>query len=159
MYTSFWTDAENRALESVTSFEEMVPVAVGILERMAATNTHIIQICGPMSTGGRGSLVANMAFFKKALAVAVQNGACVFDQTPFEGAIVRLGNVTDNPKEYCMDILHVFYRGVFMSGLLNELMFLPDWETSVGARWEYSEGSLLRLKLSDYPDEWLRAIE
>jgi len=155
MQTNYWSEAENIALQGITSFDQMVPVGIGILERMAQRNSHIIQICGPMSTGGRGSLLANMAHFQSAVSKASQNGLCIFDQTPFQEAMIRLGTDWETRREYCLDILHIFYRGIFKSGHIHELMFLPDWESSVGARWEYEEGRTLGLKISDYPTEWL----
>ncbi len=155
MHTNYWTDAENLALRDITSFDQMVPVGIGILKRMAEKNTHIIQLCGPMSTGGLGSLEANMARFERALKTASERGSCVFDQTPFQDAMIRLGADWETRKEYCVDILHIFYRGIFKSGYVHELMFLPGWESSVGARWEYEEAKLLGLKISNYPEEWL----
>jgi hypothetical protein len=155
---TYWTDIEHEALRNIRSFDEMVPVGIGILERMAQENSHIVQICGPMTTGGRGSLAANMEHFNRAMVLASKNGLCVFDQTPFQDAMVRLGADWDARREYCLDILHIFYRGIFMSGHLRELMFLPDWRSSTGATWEYEEGKKLGLVVSDYPEEWLRML-
>ena len=137
----------------------MIPVALGILRRMSALEKPIVQICGPMTTGGRGSLKANMAFFKKAQLVASDKGLVIFDQTPFQDAMIRLSLEWGKRKEYCMPILEVFYRGVFQSGYIAALYFLPDWERSVGSIWERKEGVKLGLTILEYPMEWLYLIE
>ncbi|OHA17459.1 MAG: hypothetical protein A3G52_02440 [Candidatus Taylorbacteria bacterium RIFCSPLOWO2_12_FULL_43_20] len=154
-----WTEVETLALEKVVKFEEMVPVGVCVLERMRKIGGNIVMICGPMTTGGRGSLTANMEYFKKTQAFASFRGLFIFDQTPFEGTMQRLSEGHRHRKQYCVEILHIFYRQIFSRRLIDELMFLPDWASSTGASWERQEGTDLGLKISDYPREWLPFIE
>lgn len=154
-----WSEIEIATLSGITSFDEMVPVGIGILQRMFKPGSRIVQICGPMSTGGKGSLEANMAYFQKAMDVASEKGLHVFDQTPFQDAMIRLAAEHEARREYCVEILHVFYRGIFKSGLISELMFLPDWESSVGSRWEREEAAALGIAVSEYPAEWLPLLE
>jgi hypothetical protein len=158
--SEYWTAENTAALNKISSFAEMVPVGVSILEKMAASgNRNIVQLCGPMSTGGRGFLEANMAYFKEAMRIASEKGLHIFDQLPFQEVMIRLGADWETRQEYCTDILHVFYRGIFKSGLIKHLLFLPDWQSSTGARWEREEGKALGLTISDYPPEWLRLIK
>ena len=157
--TYYWTVAERTALEKISSWDDMIPVALGILRRMSALEKPIVQICGPMTTGGRGSLAANMAFFKRAQLVASNHGLVIFDQTPFQDAMIRLSSEWGKRQEYCTPILEVFYRGVFQSGHVSALYFLPGWEGSVGSRWEREEGARLSLTILEYPMEWLHLIE
>ncbi len=159
MNTTYWTGVEEEALTKITTFEEMVPVGISILQRMSESNKKIIQICGPMSTGGQGSLETNMAYFKKAVVTASQQGLCIFDQTPFQDTMVRLGADWTTRREYCIEILHIFYRGIFKSGLIKELIFLPDWQSSIGAKWEREEGQKLGLVITEFPQEWLQLIK
>jgi hypothetical protein len=155
----YWTELEIQALKNVATFEEMVPVALTILKKMHLLGKPIHQICGPISTGGKGSIEANMVYFHRAIQVAHEQGLLVFDQTPFQDAMVRLAADHDARKEYCTDILHVFYRGVFKSGLVDTLLFLPDWQSSFGATWEWNEAKELGLTAKDYPAEWLHLLE
>ena len=55
-----WTEDEVMALQATTTFDEVAEVAIVILTRMKALGQPIVQICGPMSTGGLGSLQKNM---------------------------------------------------------------------------------------------------
>lgn len=155
--TTYWTDEDHVFLSGVKTLGEMVPVAVGILERMKiARGTDIIQICGPMSTGGHNCLQTNMRLFKIAQNIAVLNGWHVFDQGPFGETMARLApNYKNDAEGYCWHILHDFYDKVFATGLIAELSFLPKWETSKGTRWEREVAPLHRLRISDYPAEWL----
>ena len=54
-----------------------------------------------------------------------------------------------------MDMLDVLYRTIFSSGLINKALFLPDWESSKGARWERDLVTELGLEILEYPIEWL----
>lgn len=37
---------------------------------------------------------------------------------------------------YDHDLLEYFYKPIFESGLIKRLIFLPNWETSYGCKWE-----------------------
>ncbi len=159
MNDTHWTELEIRVLEGITSFHEMIPVGVTILHKMReADDRPIFQICGPMSTGGAGSLELNMRRFILAQKVARENGLYVFDQTPFQDAMIRLSQPWVDRKEYCTEILHIFYRGIFKTKILKGLVFLPGWESSVGTRWEREEALLHGLEVSEYPIEWMEQI-
>ncbi|MDB5259047.1 MAG: hypothetical protein JWO73_255 [Candidatus Taylorbacteria bacterium] len=156
----YWSEEDLHVLAGITDFLQMVTVGNGILDRMAVkSDKRIVQLCAPMSRGGRGSLDANMAYFRKAQRVASDNGLYLFDQGPFQEAMIRLSAAHEERKEYCYDILHVFYRGIFKSRRIGELMFLPDWETSIGAKWEREEAPAHGLLITEYPEEWLMLIE
>lgn len=154
-----WTDLEVELLRTVTTFDEMVPIACDIINRMRQGGKEVHQLCGPMTTGGKGSLEANMKNFHRAIDVAREQGVLVFDQTPFQEAIARLVKDHDARNEYCADILHVFYRGIFKSGLISKLWFLPDWQSSKGATWEWEEAERLGLAAEEYPSDWLPFLE
>src|SRR6185369_930065 len=82
------------ALNRAQTFEDLLGYAIKALAQInnhaLLTGMAVVQICGPMSTGGKGSLAANMAYFRKAVAYAKSQGILVFDQSPFEDAMVRL---------------------------------------------------------------------
>jgi hypothetical protein len=156
---SHWTKRELSLLKGVSTFEDLVPIGVDVLRRMREADEHIVQICGPMTTGGRGDLKANMDFFKKAQAVARVNGMHVFDQTPFEEAMLRLSKGHLERGAYPEPILHVVYRGFFATGFIRELPFLPGWQSSVGATWERKEAVAHGILVTDFPAPWLEIIE
>ncbi len=149
-----WTDEEERRLEAADSFEELAEIALIILNRMAGLGQPIVQICGPMSTGGFGNLDDNMKHFERAVEEAYKRGLTVFNQLPFQSAMKRILNWTpDQPYE--LKILEVFYRRVFESGHIKRTLFLADWESSFGAVWERKLVAVLAIEIDEYPLEWL----
>lgn len=152
----YWTEKEHRLLETVSTFEETAEVALTILARMSHPNREIAQICGPMSTGGLGNLRANMIRFQLAVDRALDNGLVVFDQIPFQQAIIRLCKLKkNNQTEYDWEILEIFYRQIFESGHVHRTLFLPGWQESIGARWERELVTKLGLIVEEYPTHWL----
>lgn len=149
-----WTEEDMSILQTADSFQEAADVAVAVLARMKTTDRPIVQICGPMSTGGRGNLQENLALFQKAIEVATEKGLLVFNQIPFQEVIDRIDTVSKT-GEYCHDILEVFYRRVFESGYIDKALFLPGWEGSFGATWERNLVVKLGISIEDYPPEWL----
>lgn len=152
-----WTLREVEALNVASTFEEITQVALTILSRMSGCGQPIVQICGPISTGGLGDLRKNLERFDKAVKKASERGLIVFNQLPFQTAIERIDPYTGTDG-YCMEILEVFYHGVFHSGLINKTLFLPGWEGSIGATWERAIVSKLGIEIEEYPEEWLRGI-
>jgi hypothetical protein len=151
----YWTEKDHLALDNARSFEELSEIALAILTRMQRPTEQVCTICGPMSTGGLGSLEANMARFSLAVNRAKYNGLLVFEQIPFQNAIVRLSLHKTRRGEYNHDILELFYRRVFESRHIHRTLFLPGWEDSVGAKWERNLVTSLGLIVSEYPVEWL----
>ncbi|MDB4992030.1 MAG: hypothetical protein JWL75_275 [Parcubacteria group bacterium] len=155
MLEDYWTALESEALKNVTTYEEAAAVAISILTRMNETEKRTVQVCGPMSTGGLGSLALNMERFERAVSRAqFQGEVLVFNQMPFQTAIIRISNFKEGDP-YDMGILEIFYRLIFESGLLHGVLFLDDWESSVGARWERETAAKLNMIIEDYPREWL----
>jgi len=150
----YWRDEERLMLDEVCSYEHAAELAISILTRMRETGKEVVQICGPMSTGGFGTLDQNMARFRVAIKQAQQNGLLVFNQIPFQGVIIR---VSDHHRSltYDMAILEVFYRKIFECGHVSRTLFLPGWESSRGARWEREFASSLGIPTEDYPHRWL----
>ena len=132
----------------------MAEVALIILGRMREEARPIIQVCGPISTGGLGSVEANSARFWRSVEVASQHEMLVFNQMPFQEAMIRLDKQRGQVG-YCTDILDIFYTRIFQSGHIEEGLFLPDWEGSVGARWEREIMKRFGIRITEYPTEWL----
>jgi len=151
----YWTPEEKEKLEKISSFEEAADLAVNILSRMNEEGKEVVQLCGPMSTGGAGNLALNMERFQKAVDKAAEKGLLVFDQVPFQNTIIRLCELREDNPEYNWEILDIFYKRIFESGHVKRALFLPGWEKSVGASWERDLVTKLGLVVEEYPLEWL----
>jgi hypothetical protein len=98
-----------------------------------------------------------MARFRQAIETASEHGLVVFNQLPFQDAIIRISSFDENSVDsYDMAILEVFYKRVFESGYVKKTLFLPDWQSSKGARWERELVSKLGIPIEEYPIEWLK---
>lgn len=126
---------------SYKNYEEIARSMVLELEKFSKeNNTNIVQVCGPISTGGLGSVDENIKFFKKSIEKLEGAGYFVFDQTVFEDAMLKIKTSRmENGlfKFYDWDLLNKCYIPLFESRLLNKMIFLPDFESSIGSKWEY----------------------
>lgn len=149
---NYWTKKEHQALRLCPSFEELGQIALGILRKMPQP---VVEVCGPMSTGGRGSLEKNMELFQISIEILADKGYHVFDQIVFQDKMKQLCDY-GNRKDYPMEILEIFYRKVFCSGYIKKAFFLPDWHTSLGATWEREFIIKLgNIKIEEFPLVWL----
>lgn len=153
----YWTPHQRERLDAVDSLDAAGVLAVEILEGMKAAEQPIIQVCGPMSTGGLGSLKENMARFARAVHFLQDRGFCVFNQIPFQSVIIRVTDHHDGGP-YRMDILEVFYRKIFECGHVSAALFLPGWESSRGATWERQFVVACGIRARDFPRRWLQSL-
>ncbi|HEY4479014.1 MAG TPA: hypothetical protein VI981_01490 [Candidatus Paceibacterota bacterium] len=137
---------EIAGIANVSSMNELRDIALSVLERL---QPPVAQVCGPITTGGRGTVVENMRFFSFAVKQLHESGIVVFDQMIFQTGMLKLRKV--GSSEYSQDILDVFYRGLFSSGHIRRLYFLPDWRSSIGATWERVEATRHQIEVLDYP--------
>lgn len=153
----FWTASEREAIKNIQSLEEAVKIACTVLDRMHQTGKPIVQICGPMTTGGAGSFRLNMRRFRKAITKAHEkSNYLVFDQMIFTQAFVHLFNRRGETKEYWIDLIDHFYGEIFRSGYFKGTLWLRDWESSTGARREHEIAQECNLFMEDYAEEWLQ---
>lgn len=146
---------DKNKIDSAETFEELADLGVDILKQMSLSGNPIVEICGPITTGGLGNIEKNLNRLKKSIEIANKKGLQVFDQLPFEKSIVRLSGKYTKTNGYCLAILEIFYRKLFESGYISKALFLPDWQTSRGATWEREMMSILNIKVEEYPKEWL----
>lgn len=147
----YYTEEDYKAIEAADICSELVPIAINILQRMCnAGCDDIKQVCGPISTGGKGSVLENIAEIDKVICEFVEQGHQIFNQMPFEGAMERVhkeweaaGNTT-----YCQPILDEFYLPIFESGMVKNMVFLNDWQSSKGARWEHDQAMRLGINIT-----------
>lgn len=152
----YFTENHMHRIDKAETFEELADIAIEVLQKMSEIeNKPIVEICGPISTGGLGNRKNNLERFDNAIKIACDKGMCVFTQLPFEKTIEKIVYKYPVTDGYHLDILEIFYRKIFSSGFINKALFLPDWESSKGARWERDLVTELGLEILEFPIEWL----
>lgn len=146
-----WKPESLDLMKTLTSYTAMKDFALAMLEDLPGP---IVQVCGPLTTGGRGSFEANVQAFHEAIHWLSNQGKMVFDQRPFEIPIRQL-IVARKESGYAYELLAEFYLPIFQSGYIKELYFLPGWESSIGACWEHDQGKLLGIAIFHLPHNFL----
>lgn len=93
----------------------------------------VIQICGPISTGGFGNIEDNINCLASVIEECQKNNLSVFNQLDYEP---RLDMILKDYAEYDYPILEYFYLPILSSHAINGLVILPLWHTSIGTTWE-----------------------
>ncbi len=132
-------------LNDATNITSVYKIAERILDRMP---DNLVQVCGPITTGGRGSVEANLEVFNDKIKELQNSGLNVFDQMPFEDPMHRIMlDFQKTKNEYMNSILDDFYLPLFETRKIKELHFLPDWQSSKGACWEHDMAIKLGIKI------------
>ena len=152
----YWTPEFIQAVANAESFETLAEIAIKMLDQMSQEGKPIVEICGPISTGGEGDLLKNIKKFELAIKRALENNLLVFNVGPFESAIQKLKKKYPITDGYCLAILDTFYLTIFKSGYIKQALFLADWQSSKGACWERETLSKLNIPIADYPIHWLK---
>jgi hypothetical protein len=139
----YWTEDDIAALKDVVTLSELHLIGARVLGRMPSP---IVQVCGPISTGGFGSIIANMQAFTETIQALQGKGLSVFDQMPFEVPMQKL-KLHLAPGEYLEAILTDFYQPLFESKKINAFYFMPDWQSSHGALWEHEQALKLGIDI------------
>lgn len=148
----YWTEEEKRQAAEAATMSQLARVAFTILERIPRP---IVEVCGPMSTGGVGTLEGNLTRFRQAIVVLGRRGYHVFNQLPFQAEMLRIIQSGNTAKGgYCWDILEKFYEPIFASGIIARAFFLPGWHSSTGTRWERERATLAQIQISEFPESW-----
>ena len=140
----YWTPTDYQQISAAKNFDDLLVVANNVIAR---TPKPIYQVCGPISTGGAGSVEKNLEVFDQAIE-HFSNYANLFDQIPFEDPIQELKK-TDK-----RDLLEIFYRPIIGSENIDTLLFLPDWRSSDGAQKEWAMGEKYGLRRVELPGNW-----
>jgi hypothetical protein len=139
----YWTDDDFLYLDTTKSIREVCDFALQIIDRMP---DDVAQVCGPITSGGKGSIEANLEYLNFSIQEAQKKGLHIFDQMPFEQTLHRiLREQTD--AENKESILFDFYEPLFESKKIKKLYFVPDWESSHGANWEYKKAKELGMEI------------
>lgn len=148
------TAEEREALEAASSYEEAAMVAIDHLRRLCIEYGPLVQICGPISTGGLGSRERNLKRLSRYVdACHKMQEFPIFNQLHFEGIVKRF-SPEHGPQSYDPRILPNFYEPVLRQGFITRLYFLPDWKTSEGAKYERWLGERFKIEIQEYPEEW-----
>lgn len=134
-----WQDIEN-----AESIKDLFIVASRIMNRIPEPR---IQVCGPISTGGRGSIDANLKVFNTKIKELQYKNLNVFDQMPFEDPMHKMMLKFTKKDEYMESILTDFYLPIFEGNYISEFHFLPDWQSSYGATWEHEQAKRIGIKI------------
>lgn len=129
----YLVENDYRAMAEAQTFHDLLAVALRILKRVPRS---LVQLSGPVTTGGKGSIEENLRVLAQATKILQEKGYRVFDISVFHEALLRLEHQTRKGDAYCLEMLEIFFRGIFESGYISKVFFLPDWESSTGARWE-----------------------
>lgn len=143
------TTSHHLLIKSATDYHLLRVVAEEIISLMKGP---VGMVCGPISTGGVGSIEGNMERFHLAVHSLHSLGQSIFDQTVFEQKIAELHSPGEDGYDW--NILHDFYHPIFKSGVIHRKFFIPGWESSTGARWEREQAKELSIQVIDLADDF-----
>lgn len=139
----YWKENDFRSLERSKTIHEVFGIARKILSRMPETVT---QVCGPVTNGGKGSIEENLKYLSSSIQDLQMKGIFVFDQMPFEETFHRIVR-DENLRQTYENILTDFYEPLFGLGKIRTLYFVPGWESSRGANWEYEKAKEMGIQV------------
>lgn len=137
----YWKKGDFKKVEAAKSLSELVDIGMAILGRMPQP---VILVSGPITTGGRGSIKDNLRVFAEAIRSVKNSGKTVFNQLPFENKIAELAEMS--PSAYFTEVLEDFFLPILKSGKIAAIHFMPGWQTSTGAKWEYDMAAKLGIE-------------
>lgn len=153
-----WTPQMRQRVTEAASFEGVADVVLEVLHLLPQP---VVQVCGPISTGGLGCREKNMRVFARCICELRMQGMNVFDQVPLQNGFDRLVREwrKANPNaNYCLPILETVYKPIFLSGLVKTAYFLPGWQSSFGTRWERGIVVGHGIESREFPMEWWSRI-
>lgn len=139
---TYWTKEDTANLEQAQTFSALFTIALDVLKKMPQP---VGQVCGPISTGGTGSVEENLVILSKTIKALQSQGKIIFDQVPFQVAMHRIKRSIAAQSN--AQLLNGFYLPLFESGLMKTLYFLPNWQTSQGSIWEHEQAKRLGLEI------------
>ncbi|MEX0917933.1 MAG: DUF4406 domain-containing protein [Candidatus Paceibacterota bacterium] len=129
--------------------ELMAELAQKAIERLKTLPPPVVRVFGPLTSGGRG-YDENLRRFNEATRILREKGYTVFDyfDTDDEERIKEANLPWETVMEY-------YHRPILETGLISKGFFLPDWESSNGATWEYALMTALpNMETEAFPEEW-----
>jgi len=139
----YWDEKDTQDLDRAESVTELFTIAKRVLSRMPKP---VAQVCGPVSTGGLGSIKANLEALGNTIKNLEKNGVSIFDQTPYDAAMQRIKEKI-SPTVYFQGVLTDFNLPIFEDGGIQRIYFMPDWQSSMGATWEHAQAQRLGIEI------------
>jgi len=128
-------------IERAQTFSDLADVALRVLRQMPRP---ISMVCGPISTGGSGSVEKNLERFHAVIDALRDERVRIFSQMFFENKLFKMK--TWPSYKGGIQLLEEFYRPIFESGFIYRMYFMPNWQTSMGATWERGEAQRLGIR-------------
>lgn len=147
MFVRGYTSEDYVGIGEAQSLSQLFVVAHRILCRLPQPVT---QVCGPITTGGFGSIEKNLRMLEFVYEVFAANGRSVFNVLPYETVIPKLSKFKFGYKE---DVLSDFYLPIFESGVIARMCFIPGWRESRGATWERWQAVRLGIAIEELPTQ------
>lgn len=151
----FWNDMIEDACLECATMRELALVAKDALSivRQKMRNAPIAMISGPITSGGLGTEVLNVAVHGECVRIAREHKVVAFDQIRFQPHMDRI--VGDAGTDAARRMRDEFYNSVMGSGSISLLLSLPTWQTSRGATWcRWKAYYMGTIAIQDYPPEW-----
>jgi hypothetical protein len=149
----YYTSKQITSIKNATTYKELLNVALEILHVMPKP---IVQVCGPISTGGLGSIEKNLEVLDKTIKKLESQGYNVFGQIPYEGKMQEIKESYSNNIEAGHALLEEFYFPILKAGFIEKFFFIYGWESSAGARWEREQVKKLNISAQNLPEDFLR---
>ncbi|MBN1274853.1 DUF4406 domain-containing protein [Candidatus Woesearchaeota archaeon] len=151
MVSEYWLPHHYASLVMASSFPDVGAVAMTVARSMPQP---LCQVCGPISTGGYGSLERNLELFGETIAALRMQGKHVFDQMPLEDSLLRIRASLGESYDW-RGLLTDVYLPLFALGVVKTLYFIHGWESSRGARWEHDVAGRLGIARVYLPERFL----
>lgn len=145
------------AIENAKTYKELSLIALEIIKKMPKP---VAQVLGPISSGGKGSIEENSNELRKFILKLKKEGNTMFNNLPFEKSLLRIrafGNHL-SVEESNIVLLEEFYKPLFESGFIKKLFFVPNWESSHGARWEHEKAKELGIEIIYLDEDFLERL-
>ena len=137
----YWNKEFLERVYSAVSYQELGEIGLIILKGMPQP---IAQVCGPITSGGLGSIEKNLDVINRTIRKLTSNGSIVFNQMPFEQPMQDMQRTSTLPvEETYQSLLNDCYLPLFNSGLIRRLYFIYGWRFSFGAKWEHQKAQEL----------------
>ena len=151
----YWKFHNMLELKSAGNYSDLREIALDVLQRMPQP---VGEVCGPISSGGKGSIEENMKYFNETILKLIQQGYSIFNQMPFEIPMQKLKEKSGLSKEDAnRKLLEEFYYPIFDSKLIKIVYFMHNWKTSHGARIERERAIQRNIKIIDLPKNFLES--
>ena len=154
MYSAHhWTKEHIAALSEAQSFGDLAKVAITVLDSMPQP---IGMVSGPISTGGAGSIAANLEKLNRAIDKLHAEGKNIFSTFPAQDHIFRAAGAREDTwtPELNQQLLDEFFLPLISHGAVKTFYFLPDWQSSHGATWEHEQAPKWGVKRIYLPDDF-----